>query len=177
MEEQNWAGVRLEPTPLCPVSSVLCSGVCGRGGAALATGGGAKRAEGAGSPGLPSCSGAWVHQAGWNPSWNPARERQDRFLGWGRGSGRSLLGPSGAWRGGEGVAEPREPKLGHWSCEREKLRKVSSPRQILGTGEGRGLRIIWGPGEVGWRAGGGGSTDGGRRNNVSQDRNPHSRGP
>lgn len=42
----------------------------------------------------------------------------------------------------EGVAEPGKLKLGHWSCGREKLRKVSSPRQILGTGEGRGLGFI-----------------------------------
>lgn len=41
----------------------------------------------------------------------------------------------------EGVAEPGKLKLGHWSCGREKL-KVSSPRQILGTGEGRGLGFI-----------------------------------
>lgn len=43
---------------------------------------------------------------------------------------------------GKGVAEPGKLKLGHWSCGREKLRKVSSPRQILGTGEGRGLGFI-----------------------------------
>lgn len=42
----------------------------------------------------------------------------------------------------ERVAEPGKLKLGHWSCGREKLRKVSSPRQILGTGERRGLGFI-----------------------------------
>lgn len=32
-------------------------------------------------------------------------------LGWGRGSGGFLLCSSGAWWGGEGVAEPGEPRL------------------------------------------------------------------
>lgn len=94
-------------------------------------------------------------------------------LGWNRGSRGSLSCSGGAWRGGEGVVEPGELKLGHWSCGREKLRKVSSPRQILGTGEGRGLEFIWGGGGEG----GGGSADGGRRDQRSQDGNPHSRGP
>lgn len=48
-----------------------------------------------------------------------------------------IVGEGKGW-----VGELGEPKLGHWSCGREKLRKVSSPRQILGTGGGRGLGFI-----------------------------------
>lgn len=79
-EGQNWAGGLLKPTPLWPVSSVLCSPVCGRGGAAPAAAGGAKKGEGAGSPGLPSGSGTWVRQAGWILSWGSG-SRQNSFRG------------------------------------------------------------------------------------------------
>lgn len=44
-----------------------------------------RKAEGVGSSGLPSCSGTWVHQAGWISSWDPAEERQDSFRGPGMG--------------------------------------------------------------------------------------------
>jgi hypothetical protein len=59
--------------------------------------------------------------------------------------GGSLLRSSGLVEEGTGLRN-RRAKLGHWGCGREKLRKVSSSRQILGTGEGRGLEFICGGG-------------------------------
>lgn len=126
-----------------PLSSVI--GSVGEGARLRLQGVGPGRPKGLGRLGYPLARARGsIELAGSQAGGVGRGKTASGGLGWGRGSGGSLLCSSGAWWGREGVAEPGEPKLGHWSCGREKLRKVSSPRQILGTGEGRGLGFIWG---------------------------------
>lgn len=156
-----------------PLSSAL--GSVGEGARLRLQGVGPRRPKGPGRLGYPLARAPGSPQLAGSQAGGVGRGKTaSGGLGWGRGSGGSLLCSSGAWRGGEGVAEPGEPKLGHRSCGREKLRKVSNPRQILGTDEGRGRDLFGGDGEGGgrrrkcrWR----------KEGPHEPDRNPHSRGP